>query len=111
MTDSRRTQWQRVELPGEDGIKIYLEAVHRGGREQVGIIDSIPFEQVTEILVKIAQGIGDTVKKTQPNKATVELGIEFALEGGQLVALIARGTGKANLKLGLEWEKPKSSQK
>jgi hypothetical protein len=82
--------------------------VPRGGRQEVGILDAIPFEQVTELLTSIASEIGDTLEKAKPNKAAVELGVEFGLEGGHLVALIARGTGKANLKISLEWERSAS---
>ncbi len=109
MTDER-TEWQKIKLPGEGDRQIYLEVLHRGGREEVGILESIPFEQVTEILGKIAQGLGNTLEKAKPTKASVELGVEFGLENGQFVALIARGSGKANLKISLEWQRsnPKS---
>lgn len=104
MTDER-TQWQKIELPGEGNRQIYLEVIDRGGPKEVGILDSIPFEQVTEILGKIAQGLGNTLEKARPTKASVELGVEFGLKNGQFIALIARGSGKANLKISLEWER------
>lgn len=103
--DSSRTEWQKVELPGEDSADVYIEVLHRGGREEVGLLDSIPFEKVTEILGAIAEKIGNTLEKTKPSKASVELGIEFGLKNGELIALIARGSGKANLKIVLEWER------
>jgi hypothetical protein len=106
MTDAQ-TQWQKIELPGKSDHQIYMEVLHRGGREEVGILDSIPFEQVTEILGVIAQNIGNTLEKAKPTKASVELGVEFGLENGQFVALIARGSAKANLKIALEWERSK----
>lgn len=104
MTDER-TQWQKIKLPGEDDRQIYLEVIDQGGRQEAGLLDTIPFEQVTEILGKIAQGIGNTLEKTKPTKASVELGVEFGLKNGELIALIARGSGKANLKISLEWER------
>lgn len=106
MNGEDRTEWQPVTLPGNDGGKVYFEIVPRGGREEVGVLDSIPFDQVTELLASIASGIGETLEKAKPKKATIELGVEFGLEAGKLVALIARGTGKANLKISLEWERP-----
>ena len=106
MTDER-SQWQKIQLEQEGERQIYLEVLDRGGDEnEVGVLDSIPFEQVTEILGQIAQRIGDSLERTRPNKACVELGVEFGLEHGQLVALIARGSGKANLKISLEWDRP-----
>lgn len=100
-----RTVWQALTLSGEEGRRIYVEAVSRGGREEVGLREAIPFEQITEIVADIARGIGDTLEKAKPKKAAVELGIEFGIEAGKLVALIARGSGKANLKINLEWER------
>lgn len=105
MPSNDRTEWQKVEIPGEDSPDVYIEVLHRGGREEVGLLDSIPFEKITEIIGSIAQGVSSTLEKTKPSKASVELGIEFGLKNGQLVALIARGSGKANLKVAMEWER------
>lgn len=105
MNGDERTDWQRVTLPGEDGRQVFVEVVSRGGREEVGVLDSIPFDQITEVLGSIASSIGDTLEKARPTKASVELGLEFGLEAGHLVALIARGSGRANLKINLEWER------
>lgn len=102
MTDER-SKWQKIELEREGERQIYLEVLDQGGRQEVGVLDSIPFDQVTEILSKIAERIGDSLGQARPSKACVELGVEFGLENGQLVALIARGSGKANLKISLEW--------
>lgn len=99
-----RTEWQPITLQ-DGGRQIYMEVVPRGGREEVRLLESIPFEQVTELLANIASAIGDTLEKARPKKAAVEVGVEFGLEAGKLVALIARGTGKANLKISLEWER------
>ena len=103
--NDERTKWQKIKLTGEDSRQIYLEVLDRGGRQEVGILDSIPFEKVTEILGEIAQSIGNTLERAKPSKASVELGVEFGLENGQFVALIARGSGKANLKISLEWKR------
>jgi Trypsin-co-occurring domain 1 len=105
MEAADRTEWQSIALPGEAGRRVYIEVVSRGGREEVGILDAIPFEHVMELITSIASGIGDTLEKAKPKKAAVELGVEFGVEAGHLVALIARGTGKANLKIRLEWER------
>jgi Trypsin-co-occurring domain 1 len=104
MNQEDRTEWQPITLPGPEGRRIYIEALSRGGREEVGLLESIPFEQVAELVSSIASGIGEQLKKVKPQKATLELGIEFGLENGKLVGLIARGCGKANLKISLAWE-------
>jgi hypothetical protein len=101
--DSETTQWQKVNLSGEGGQTIYLEVLDRGGRREVGVIDSIPFDQVTQIFSELSQRIGEGLKKSMANKACVEIGMEFAIENGHLVGLIARATGKANFKVSIEW--------
>jgi len=102
VSDAETTEWQRLTISG-DGGDIYIEVVGHGGREQVGVLDSLPFQTITTMITNIAQGIGGAIKATKPNKASVELGLEFGVQEGKLVALIARGSGKANLKIKLEW--------
>lgn len=103
MHEEGRTDWQPIDLG--DGARAYIEVLPRGGREEVGVLEAIPFDRVVETLAKIADGIGGAIEKAKPRKAAVEIGFEFGLESGKLVALIARGTGKANLKVTLEWTK------
>jgi hypothetical protein len=97
------TRWQKVSLGGEGDREIYLEVLDRGGRKEVGILDSIPFEQVTQIFSELSQRIGNSLERSRANKACVEIGVEFGIENGQLVALFARATGKANIKISIEW--------
>jgi hypothetical protein len=99
-----RTEWQPVKLQGEEGRLIYIEAISHGGREEVGLLQTVAFDQITDVFEGIARGIGDALEKAKPKKASVELGVEFGLEAGKLIAMIARGSGKANIKIRLEWE-------
>ena len=105
MTDDKTTRWQRIELPGDGDGQVYMEILQGGGREEVGLLESIPFERITELLEGIANEISKTLEKAKPKRASVELGVEFGVKDGSLVALIARGSGKANLKICLEWER------
>ena len=100
------SRWQKIETTGAAGAHLYLEVLDRGGREEVGLLDGIPFQQISDLLGEIADHLGNTLHRARPKKASVELGVEFGLEHGQLVALIARGSGKANLKIAMEWEQP-----
>jgi len=104
-TKDEQTDWQPIKLSGEDGQLIYIEVASQGGREEVGLSEAIPFEEMKKILSSIARSIGDTLEETKAKKAVVELGVEFGIETGKLIALIARGTGKANLKISLEWDR------
>ncbi len=98
------SRWQKIETTGESAGHLYLEVLDRGGREEVGLLDGIPFQQITDLLGEVALHLGATLRRARPSKASIELGLEFGLENGQLVALIARGSGKANLKIAMEWE-------
>jgi len=68
-------------------------------------------EEVLEIqgVQEAIEGIGRIVvgalDKLGARKASAEFGIEVGLESGQLTALWVKGTGKANLKVTLEWSK------
>ena len=108
MTDDEKTVWQKLSLPAAKERDLFIQVVVRGGREEVGVLDSLPIEQVTAVVTELAQLVGDALEKARPSKATVEVGLEFGLQEGKLVALIARGSGKANLKIGLEWARSPS---
>jgi hypothetical protein len=60
-------------------------------------------EGVARLLVK-------SLERIQPSKASVEFGVEIGLETGHLTALICKGSGKANLKIALEWAGDKKQQ-
>ena len=47
--------------------------------------------------------IATPIQKAKPKKATVKFGMEIAIESGALTAVIAKGSGKANLEITLEW--------
>lgn len=109
MEDDQKTGWQSISFPSTNDDQALIEIVVLGGREEVGLLDTIPFERVASLLTNVAQMLGNTLEKVSPTKASVELGVEFGLKEGQLVALIARGSGKANLKINLEWDRSKAS--
>jgi hypothetical protein len=103
---AEQTEWQPITFSGDgERGRLCIEVLPRGGREEVGILDAIPFEKVTDLLSEIATGISSSLEKAKPKKALIALGVEFGLDSRQLVALIPRGTGKANLKIVLEWER------
>lgn len=88
-----------------DGLTIRIETASLGGREKVGILDSLPFQELMRGIEAVAESFGDSLKKIQPSKASVEFGVEVALEAGKLMAVICQGSGKANFTITLEWEK------
>jgi len=64
-----------------------------------------PLKEVADAITGIAESIKGAIDAVKPTKASVEFGIEFGYEAGQLTAVIVKGSGKANLKISLEWVK------
>lgn len=91
-----------VQLSNRTRINI---EVAQTGREDVAF-DVKSFQGVTNAIEGIAEAITESLEKITPSKASVKFGLEIQIEQGSLVAAIVRGTGKANLEVTLEWEKP-----
>jgi hypothetical protein len=91
----------RVQL--SNGQTVHAEVAELGGERNVGI-SIFSFEGVANAIEEISRTITETLKKVEPRKATVEFGVDLALESGNLTALLVKGTGTASLKVTLEWE-------
>jgi len=80
-----------------------VEVLTLGGREQVSVLPRISEEDLSAAVEAVGTTIGAALSKITPARATAEFSIEIALESGQLTALLCKGSGKANLKVTLEW--------
>ncbi|WP_405596717.1 CU044_2847 family protein [Streptomyces sp. NBC_01410] len=65
------------------------------------------FSDLTQRISSVASELGEVLRTVGPDAATVELGFEVGIEPGGLTAMLVKGTGKANLKLTLEWRNDK----
>ena len=93
-----------VTLP--NGTIIKVEAT-RFGEQKVAAVDAtLNFEPVVEALEGISSALLEGIRKIQPKKATLEFGLEVAVEAGQLTALLVKGSGTSTLKITLEWGGP-----
>jgi Trypsin-co-occurring domain 1 len=97
-------------LPGKiNGAVAYFEVSvldddNEDGEEQVASLsDEFDFSRVEKAIEGVAKMISSSLKAVKPTKVSAEIGIEFAVESGQLTALFVKGNGKANLKISLEW--------
>lgn len=98
-----RTEIVKTTLP--NGTVLHIQATPLGGEEEVAF--TLPsFEGVTDAIEGIAEAVVSTLQKVKPQKASVEFGLEIALEAGHLTALLVKGTGTSNLKVTLEWGEP-----
>ena len=95
-----RTEIIKAELA--NGTVIHIQTTVLGGEEEVTF--TLPsFQEVTHAIEGIAESVVSTLQKVKPKKASVEFGLEVALESGQLTALLVKGSGTSNLKITLEW--------
>lgn len=90
-----------------DGTIIKVEATPIG--EQQVSFQSFPFKEVTSVIKSASQDIATVLQEisvtAKPDKLSIKLGFEIAVESGQLTALIVKGAGKANLEVSMEWNK------
>jgi len=98
------TQLVPVEL--SDGTRIMVRASIPGGEGDVAAIDRIlSIADVTATIEGVSKALNEAIDKVKPSKASVEFGVELAIEAGQLTALVAQGSATTSLKITLEWEK------
>ncbi len=102
----RRTETIPVELA--DGVIMNVEATVLSGEEDVAF-DVLSFENVTTAIERIAAAVIVPLRKVKPHKASVEFGLEVALEAGKLTTLLTQSSTTANLKITLEWSEQLST--
>lgn len=115
MENPTESQIESIPVQLENGALIRVEATKVGSSTSTVIpgeeiesdvgakIQSL--KEVNDAIEGIAESVVESLKKFSPSKSTIEFGIDFGYESGQLTALIVKGTGKANLKITMEWSK------
>jgi Trypsin-co-occurring domain 1 len=90
-----------VEL--DTGRRVLVEATLRG-EEQVSV--GLPkFRGLADSITEIAKSIVTGIEAIRPDSAEIEFGVDATLESGELTALLVKGSGTANVKVTLRWEK------
>jgi hypothetical protein len=99
---------QKVSLP--DGNFVMVEARCLDPEQKVGY--KLPsFTEIAGTITSITTVLASAINKAKPHTASIEFGVEIAVESGQLTALIVKGGAKANLKITLTWEAGKDATK
>lgn len=95
-----------IQVQLSDGTIINVEATPIG-EQDVSSPTNRAFREITDSIKSIATELAETLKEinqsVQPDKISIKLGLEIAVESGQLTALIVKGAGKANLEITMEW--------
>lgn len=88
----------------DDNSYIFIETASLGGEEEVSF--NVPkLSEVQKQIESVSKMVLETIKKVSPQKAKVEFGVQIGVESGSLTTVLVKGTGNANLKITLEWEK------
>ena len=99
-----------VALP--NGEVIHASVTMLGGaEEEVAFGGTLPFDRVIRSIEGIAGAVRSAIAHTAPDKTSVEFGLELALDGGTLAALLVNGSAKASLKVTLEWSGTDAKEK
>jgi hypothetical protein len=99
-----RTKSEIITTQLPNGAKVLVQATVVGGREQV-VSGIHSFQDVNDAIEGIAESVIAIWEKVKPNKASVEFGVQIGFESGKLTAMLVKGSGSADLKVTMEWEK------
>ena len=99
MQDSQNVTVQ-LNVGGKQVIQVEAEAP--AGYQDVSI-STASMDGLLEQVRLFAEKLRPALQQAKPTKASVEFGVSFSVEAGQLVAVVAKGTGTANIKICLEW--------
>jgi hypothetical protein len=95
-----------LRLPNHTLIRVEATALRRPGDTDVAfraVEEALEIDGIQGAIEGIGQMVVDALSKLAPSKASAEFAIEVGLETGKLTALWVKGSGKANLKITLEW--------
>ncbi len=87
-----------------DGALLYVQAVaDEGEHEVVGgkVVESLG--TAMDAIKAVGHQVTQAVKAIEPDQFSIQLGFEFKLEQGTLVALLVRGGGTASVTVTMQW--------
>lgn len=93
-----------VKLPNGENTLVKARSLDGGGATKTGV-SRFDLDGVSRTLEGVAEAVQAGLRKAAPSKVSVELGLEFAVKGGVLTALIVDGQSKGSLTVTLEWER------
>jgi hypothetical protein len=91
-----------VRLDSESDQLLQVEADVPAGYHDVSITTA-SMDRLLEQVRLFAGKLRPALQQAKPTKASVEFGVTFSFEAGQLVAVVAKGSSSANIKICLEW--------
>ena len=102
--ERQRTELISIKL--EDGSTVKVEATSLSNSQDVASFEDVfHIDKFQKVIAGMANMVSDAFAKINPDKATVEFGVEVGVESGELTALLVKGTGTSNLKITMEWNR------
>jgi len=97
----------RIRIQATTSIEeLEIEQPKPGEEIESNVAFKIPsLDDITDSITGIAEKIKKSVEIVGPTKVSVEFGIEVGWESGRFISMIAKGDGKVDFKIILEWEK------
>jgi hypothetical protein len=97
-----------IKIADIDGLWVEIDYTPTEDMEQeVGVIDRIrgalSFGTLSQAIIRMSKLIKEQLAEADVSKATIEFGIGFAIESGQAITVIAKGSAQATVKVTLEW--------
>jgi hypothetical protein len=89
-----------------DGVRFYVEARQDDTEHEVGSTITEGLSSAMDAIKTLGSHVTDAVKAIEPDHFSIQLGFEFKLEQGTLVAMLVRGSTTANVTVNLQWDKP-----
>lgn len=86
-----------------DGVRFYVEARQDSAEHEVSSALAGGLGAAMDAIKTLGSHITDAVKTIEPDHFGIQLGFEFKLEQGALVAVLVRGSTTANVTVNLEW--------
>ena len=87
-----------------DGVRFYVEARQDSTEHEVSSALTEGLGSAMDAIKTLGSHVADAVKAIEPDHFSVQLGFEFKLEQGTLVALLVRGAATANVTVNLQWD-------
>jgi len=92
-----------------DGTEMYIQATVVGKSatsSEQDVAHKLPsFSQAMKSLEGMATSLTNIWDKAKPTSASVEFGLEFAWDSGELLAWLVDSSATASMKIRLEWNK------
>ncbi|PLS68096.1 MAG: hypothetical protein CV045_09855 [Cyanobacteria bacterium M5B4] len=93
-----------AELMLDEETTIRVQAIGAAYGDVSGGIPKGVMEQITQGIVQLSKPIGAALQETGAKRASVEYGIQLAVEGGSVIATFLSIGGQVNLNVTLEFE-------